>query len=102
MVGSFPLELSKVIGMDMILLLRVKEYNQSLPNSSIAVIQYSVDLDLIQAFEYLLSLPFPPSVTRSSTVSPIVVDESAGIKETELHNTTKSVPKNHSPKRKER
>lgn len=52
MVGSFPLDLSKIIGVEMVVLLRVKKYNKDHPNSSIAVLQYSKDPDILQKSTY--------------------------------------------------
>ena len=52
MVGSFPLDLSQVIDVKMIVLLRFKPYNKDHPHSSIAVVQYSKDPDILEKFCY--------------------------------------------------
>ena len=52
MVGSFPLDLSEVIDVEMIVLLRFKPYNKDHPHSSIAVVQYSRDPDILEKFCY--------------------------------------------------
>ena len=52
MVGSFPLDLSQVIDVKMIVLLRFKPYNKDHPHSSIAVVQYYKDPDVLEKFTY--------------------------------------------------
>lgn len=49
----------------------------------------------------LYFLQLPTSTATSTTVSAIVVDESAKIKETEVHSSIEPAPENHFPKRKE-
>lgn len=52
MLGSFPQELSQLIGTEIIVLLRVKPYNKTYPRSSIAVAQFSTDVELLAKFSY--------------------------------------------------
>ena len=52
MLGSFPQELSQLIGTKMIVLLRVKPYNKTYPRSGIVVAQFSTDVDLLAKFSY--------------------------------------------------
>lgn len=52
MVGSSPKRLSKMVGTEMVVLLRVKPYNKDFPNSSIAVVQFSKVPQLLSMFTY--------------------------------------------------
>ena len=52
MVGSFPLELSQVIGVPMVVLLRFKPHSKEHPHSSIVVVQYSKDPHILEQFTY--------------------------------------------------
>lgn len=51
-VGSFPKDLSQVVGVEMVVLLRFRDHNKKFPNSSIAVVQYSKDADVLERFSY--------------------------------------------------
>ena len=58
MVGSFPLELSQVIDVPMVVLLRFNQYNKEHPHSSIAVVQFSKDPNILEQFTYTKVLIF--------------------------------------------
>lgn len=52
MVGSFPEKLNNVVGDEMIVLLSFKPHNKKFRTSSIAVVQFSKDPDILNRFTY--------------------------------------------------
>ncbi|XP_028753423.1 uncharacterized protein LOC114713014, partial [Neltuma alba] len=65
---GFPKELSDCIGKEVLVKLKIKDFNIGHPNSSMGVSQFSDDMHIIEKFTYSEYQENPPTLTEASPV----------------------------------